>query len=81
VAVAERVAPRVEEQARCAVLAGDWAPPLADFHSGAEAVPAESPADVPAAVAGRSESPEAGFRASYSDSLAAVPEPSLAGLA
>jgi len=78
--VVERVAPLAEEQARCEVLAGEWAPPLADFRSGAEAVPAESPVDVPAAVAGRSGSPEAESRASYSDCLAAVPEPCLTDL-
>jgi len=76
--VAERAAPRGEEQARCEVLAEEAAPPLADFHSDAEAVPAESPADGPVAGVERSESPEAGSRASYSDYLAAAPEPSLA---
>jgi len=77
---AEQGAPPVGEQARSGVLAEEPASPLADFHSGAAAVPVESPANAPVAVAGRSESPEAGFRASYSDSLAAVPEPSLADL-
>ncbi len=79
-AVVERVAPLAEEQARCEVLAEESAPSLADSHSGAEAVPAESPADASVAVAGRSESPEAESRASYSDYLAAVPEQFLADL-
>jgi len=76
--VVERVAPLAEGQARSEVLAEQAAPPLADFHSDAEAVPAESPADGPVAGVERLESPEAWSRASYSDYLAAAPEPSLA---